>query len=45
MPVRYLSDSELARLSSWPGKLNVADAATLPRGLSHFAPLIHTPLR
>jgi len=28
MPVRYLSDPELARLSSWPDEIDVADAVT-----------------
>jgi hypothetical protein len=28
MPVRYLSDLELARLSSWPDEIDVADAVT-----------------
>jgi hypothetical protein len=28
MPVRYLSDPELARLSSWPDELAVEDAVT-----------------
>jgi len=28
MPVRYLSDPELARLSSWPDEIAVEDAVT-----------------
>ena len=28
MPVRYLSDPELARLISWPDEIDVADAVT-----------------
>ncbi|ACV79923.1 hypothetical protein Namu_3606 [Nakamurella multipartita DSM 44233] len=28
MPVRYPSDPELARLSSWPDEIDVADAVT-----------------
>jgi hypothetical protein len=28
MPVRYLSDVELARLSTWPGEIAEEDAVT-----------------
>jgi len=31
MPVRYLSDPELARLSGWPDEIAVEDAVTYCR--------------